>query len=83
MHRMVREDCGIGERHERAFRNLRRSRETRVVRGKIDLADEAIGSIDVADAGQLEFVRQPILQAVASATATSSLAAVSLRSRPH
>src|SRR5205807_5320291 len=40
----------------------RRSCEASVVRRQIDLADETVGGLDVADAGKLELLRQPVLQ---------------------
>jgi hypothetical protein len=54
--------CRICERHERALCDLWRSGKTRVVGGKIHLAQEAIGNIDLRDAGKLELLWQPFLQ---------------------
>src|SRR5262249_44971400 len=55
------EHRGIGG-DETALRNLRRLGKTRVVRRKINLADEPIGGLDVVNPGELEFLRQSILQ---------------------
>ena len=54
--------CRICERHERALCDLWRSGKTLVVGGKIHLAQEAIGNIDLRDAGKLELLWQSFLQ---------------------
>ena len=57
---LVEVDAGNG----REGRSLARrgNRETRVVGGQIDLADEGVGRLDRRDPGKLQLLRQPILQ---------------------